>query len=248
MRVDAIRSIVRYKPDILSWKATSNTSHIIGINISGVTYHDLGHKHLDVYPDYIYFFNQKDDYNAYVKEVGFCYSVHFTTTEPLETESFCKKINNPKEVLTLIEKLDNSRSKMQDSELKMLSDFYKLCDTISRLYRVPYTPKDIRIFNAKEYIDLHFKEKNCFDIAVDICGITKRRFNDIFKLNFNTTPNKYITAKKIDYAKELLYLGCISNSDISDMCGFTDVYYFSKVFKQEMGVTPAQYKKMHIYK
>lgn len=35
----------------------------------------------------------------------------------------------------------------------------------------------------------------------------------------------------------------LSVSQIADLCGFRDIYYFSKVFKNETGLTPLQWRK-----
>ena len=125
----------------------------------------------------------------------------------------------------------------------MLSHFYNLCSVFYRIYSAPYKPKDQRILSAKDYIDLNFKEKDCLQAAADICQITRRRFNDIFKSHFYMAPSNYVLSKKIEYAKELLICDYLSISDIAEMSGFSDVYYFSKVFKQETHTTPAQYRK-----
>ncbi len=246
LKVKQIKTIVYYKPDILTWSATNRQDHIIGINITGSGKHDLGYKHVDIEPDYIYFFNQKDDFEAVTTEVGYCYSVHFTTYEPIATESFCKKVNNTDDIVKKIKKIENAWLQKEDSELSMLSEFYSLCNMINKSYNTPYTPKDKRIMSAKEYIDLHFKEKNCLSSAIEICQITQRRFNDIFKVHFGTTPNSYIISKKIEYSKQLLSLNYLSIADISEMSGFCDVYYFSKMFKQEVGINPGEFRKGNI--
>ncbi|MBE6597621.1 MAG: helix-turn-helix transcriptional regulator [Ruminococcaceae bacterium] len=243
LRIDKIRTVVRYKPDIVSWRAANRKDHIIGINISGIADHDLGYKHIDLKPDYIYFFNQRDDFSALTKEAGYCYSVHFTTTEPIETDSFCKKVNNTEEIVKMIEKLERSFFRKDNNELSMLSEFYSLCDLLNKLNNTPYTKKDNRLLKAKEYLDVNFKEKSCLDGAADICQISRRRFNDVFRVYIGVTPNQYVTSKKIEHAKELLALGYLTVSDISELSGFSDIYYFSKIFKQQTGITPSQYRK-----
>ena len=243
LRVESIKTIIRYKPDIISWRAENRKDHIIGINISGSAKHDLGYKHMDLAPDYIYFFNQKDDYDAFTTEIGYCYSIHFTTYEPIETESFCKKVGNTEEIVKRIKRIEESWLRSEMGQLTMLSDFYSLCNIIYSSYNSPYAPRDERVVAAKEYMDLHFKERDCLGRAVDICRITSRRFNDIFKLRYGLTPNRYLIEKKIDYAKQLLSVGYLPISEVSDMVGFSDVYYFSKLFKQETGMTPGHYKK-----
>lgn len=245
IRVERIKAVVYYKPDMLSWKATDRNDHFIGIDITGSAKHNLGYKHIDLEPDYIYFFNQKDDFEAVTTEVGYCYSIHFTTYEPIETESFCKKVNNTDEIIKMIRKIEDLWHSRESGELSMLSCFYGLCDMFHHIVNAPYTPKDKRIMAAKEYLDLHFREKDCLSNAVKLSQITQRRFNDIFRLHFNSTPNSYIISKKIDYARELLLLNCLSIADASEMSGFSDVYYFSKMFKQKMGITPGEFKKIN---
>ena len=104
-------------------------------------------------------------------------------------------------------------------------------------------PKDSEMNISKEYIDLHFREKDCLARAVELRGVTQRRYNDLFKLHYNTTPNNYIISKKIDYASKLLELGYLSVTDIAELAGFSDVYYFSNQFKKYRGVSPTGYMK-----
>ena len=244
LKLDKIKTIVYYKPDVLTWTATARKYHIVGINISGITYHDLGYTNLDLGPDYLYFFNQKDDFRAVTEEAGYCYSVHFTTTEPIETPSFCKKVKNLDELRKSIERIERLWLQRDKSELQLFSEFYGFCDSIHKLYTAPYMPKDSEMNISKEYIDLHFREKDCLARAVELRGVTQRRYNDLFKLHYNTTPNNYIVSKKIDYASKLLELGYLSVTDIAELAGFSDVYYFSNQFKKHRGVSPTGYMKI----
>ena len=108
---------------------------------------------------------------------------------------------------------------------------------------MPYTRNEERIITAKNYIDLHFKEKDCVAYAAEICGVTKRRFRDIFGLQNGMPPGEYVLGKKIAYAKELFDIGNISVEHAAELSGFCDAYHFSRMFKKMTGVTPGQYKK-----
>lgn len=241
LRLDEIHAIVKFKAEQSTWRATNRKNHIIGVNLSGTTYHDLGYKNIKVEPNSIYFFNQKDDYSAVVAENGFCYSVHFTTVEPIETHSFSKAIRNQDDIVKMIDRLKKDRA--DDNKLKLLSDFYALCHTIHILSSVPYIQTDPRIAEAKKEFDLYFKEKDCLSTAVSKSGLTQRRFCDLFFKHVGTTPNRYIISKRIDLAKELLSLGYLSCHEVAELCGFSDAYYFSKVFKKEVGQSPDQFKR-----
>jgi AraC-like DNA-binding protein len=73
--------------------------------------------------------------------------------------------------------------------------------------------------------------------------VTQRRFSDIFKQNFHTTPNQYIINYKIDLAKKLLECRELSVLDVAYLCGFEDIYYFSKTFKKVTGQTASNFRK-----
>ena len=47
----------------------------------------------------------------------------------------------------------------------------------------------------------------------------------------------------IDLAKKLLECKELSVLDVACLCGFEDIYYFSKTFKKEKGVSPLKFKK-----
>ena len=190
----------------------------------------------------IYFFNQKDDYDVKVIEKGTAFSVHFSTYEPISTDTFFLKIGSHGEIIRLLEVIE-SGFMSQNNELLLLSRFYRLCSLINALYEKTFIPKDKRILDAGEYISAHFRDADCLDAAAKTCGLSRRRFNDLFKNCFDITPNRYIINLKIDYAKGLLKSGYISVSQTAMLCGFSDIYYFSKVFKTETGVSPREYKK-----
>ena len=66
---------------------------------------------------------------------------------------------------------------------------------------------------------------------------------ELFKKEFSLSPVRYVTKVRIDRAKELLVSGRHTVTEISELCGFENVYYFSSVFKKAVGVSPSEYTK-----
>lgn len=66
-----------------------------------------------------------------------------------------------------------------------------------------------------------------------------------FKKRFGLSPIKYINQRKITLAKDYLFTTNMSISDIADILGYNDVYYFSNTFKKAMGVCPSEYRSNH---
>jgi len=55
-------------------------------------------------------------------------------------------------------------------------------------------------------------------------------------------PNKFIRFVRLKKAKELLLDAEVSISSVAIDCGFNDPGYFARVFKQEFGVTPNEWR------
>ena len=53
---------------------------------------------------------------------------------------------------------------------------------------------------------------------------------------------KYINDLKLKRAKELLISGLYSVSEAAVQAGFSDLSYFSRFFKENVGVSPNEYK------
>lgn len=247
MRIKDIHCIIKYVPTIKKWTAYNRRDHILGIHLKGSNaIHDFGDRKISLDENCIYFLNQKDDFSVEIpeNESTEAFSVHFTTYEPVLTESFCVNAGNRRdEIIGLLDKIKRQHELSYEDNNLTLSLIYKLFSVFEEIKRKNYTKKDIRIIKAKEYIDLHFREESCLKKAVEISEITKRRFNDVFKNMFGTTPNRYIVKKKVNYAKDILMLDNVNINDVSELSGFSDVYYFCKVFKAETGYTPAKYRK-----
>ncbi len=243
LKIKNIDFVINHKDKSFKWVSENRENHIIGVTLSGSADHDFGYKKMNIAKNDIYFLNQKDDYKVNVLEKGECISVHFTTYEPIDTDSFCIKMQDIKDTIALLDKIKIHHSKTTNGHNMAMSYLYRLCANFEEIRQKKYSPKDDRMVKAKEYIDVHFKEKDCIAIASSTCDISRRRFNDLFKEQFDTTPNRYLTMRKIDFAKQLLKTGWLALAEISDLCGFDDVYYFNKVFKKETGYTPGQYRK-----
>jgi AraC-like DNA-binding protein len=105
---------------------------------------------------------------------------------------------------------------------------------------------DSRIKDTIDYILLNpgISENNSF-FATRVKMATNS-FARLFKENIGMTPHMYIYQTRIDKACELLHQSDLSIDKISDYCGFTDRYHFSKMFKKALNITPVQYRKGHV--
>ena len=240
LRVEKVRSVLRYRPNIKKWSAKNRKDHIIGIQLCGSALHDFGYQEFVLSRNCIFFFNRRDDYQVEVVEFGEAFSIHFSTYGEIDTDSFCIPIANTSELEAVLRRAEMAKG--AGDELKLLSLVYQLCAEVERIRQKTYFPKDARMFAAKGYMDIHFKNSDCLSAAIAQSGLSSRRFDDLFKSNFDTTPNRYITVRRIEYAKSMLETKSLTVTEIAERCGFSDVYYFSKVFKQICGIPPSKWK------
>ena len=64
-----------------------------------------------------------------------------------------------------------------------------------------------------------------------------------FRKTIGTTPIQYLKQYRIQQSAKLLAETGQKISDIAVRCGFQDMSYFTKAFREQMGCTPTQYRK-----
>ena len=79
----------------------------------------------------------------------------------------------------------------------------------------------------------------------ELCGISESYLKQLFKKKYGISPKKYMIQLKINHACDLLRLERYSISQIAELCNYSDVYFFSKQFKEYMGITPTQFVKKY---
>jgi AraC-like DNA-binding protein len=92
-----------------------------------------------------------------------------------------------------------------------------------------------------DYIDKNIGENLRVSQLAGICGYCENYFSTIFKECVGCSPNRYINAKKIEMAKELMFSTNLNITQISGKLGFETVHYFSRLFKKILGVPPKAY-------
>ena len=78
-------------------------------------------------------------------------------------------------------------------------------------------------------------------MLADQCNISEVYFRKLFTKQFDVTPRQYIIDLRINKAKQLLTDGIFKINVVSEKCGFTNPYHFSRLFKEKTGLTPTQY-------
>ena len=99
------------------------------------------------------------------------------------------------------------------------------------------------IIKVKDYIDKNYYSE---DINLDFLSaqfyINSCHLSSTFKKITGESLVEYTTKKRISEAKSLLKNDDIKLSEVAEKVGYKDYYYFSKLFKKYVGVSPLKYK------
>lgn len=74
-------------------------------------------------------------------------------------------------------------------------------------------------------------------------GISERYLRNLFSQYLNLSPLDYLNQIRINKAVELLRNTEMSVKEVCFQCGFQSPQYFSRIFKQQMGVSPREMTK-----
>lgn len=74
-------------------------------------------------------------------------------------------------------------------------------------------------------------------------GVSESYVARLFRQYLSTTVSQYVNRLKLDYSAELLKNSNMNVNEISDYLGFSDCYYFSKLFKKQFLDSPIIYRK-----
>ena len=95
---------------------------------------------------------------------------------------------------------------------------------------------------AIEYINNHLYGHLQLTEAANCIGVSNSYLSTVFKKEIGQSFVDYVNKKKIEVGKEMLKQGKLVY-EVSDILGFENCTYFSKVFKKYHGISPDSYRK-----
>lgn len=99
-----------------------------------------------------------------------------------------------------------------------------------------------RLHQMLGFIHDHFDEKLTLDDLADHVNICKSECCRFFKKHMNVSIFDYLMHYRIERSITLLQNTKESITDIATKTGFANSCYFSKIFKQDVGCTPREYR------
>ena len=162
-------------------------------------------------------------------------------------DAYLEKPFNKEELSIRINKLLELRKNLQQYYLKKagLADVAQSPAILAATYEMMLNDKreDEFVKKVRETIELHLTETN-FTVE-QLCKLVFMSHSQLHrKLDALTgcSPNKFIRMIRLNKAKELLKDPSNSIASVAMDCGYNDPGYFARIFKQEHGVTPQEWR------
>ena len=85
-----------------------------------------------------------------------------------------------------------------------------------------------------------------FDVntLAELLGLHRTTLDRMFRRELGLPPNRYLTKMRLHHALSLLVCTTLSIAEIAARTGFVRSNYFGRVFRENVGVTPLEYRRL----
>jgi AraC-like DNA-binding protein len=101
---------------------------------------------------------------------------------------------------------------------------------------------DATLVAVGAFIDRHYAKPLTIERLAARAGLSPFHFIRAFRAAYGQTPHRYLRAKRIERAKELLVTTPLPVTEICDQIGFQSLGSFSSLFRRLTGETPGAYR------
>ena len=97
------------------------------------------------------------------------------------------------------------------------------------------------------YLQQHLTEPE-LDVGClgELVGVSQVYLRRVFKKQQGVSPAGFVIRQRLQLAQELLLSGeQLTVSRVASLAGFRDPLYFSRIFRQQLGLSPSEYRTFH---
>lgn len=145
---------------------------------------------------------------------------------------FENSAGQPQTVLTLLDQISTGKDVIQIMDL----DHHEDCDAV-----------EARKAMIDRYLSCNLCSKVTLEDVASYVGMNRIYFCMFFKTHYKENFTEYLNRRRVELSCRLLSGSTKDIPAIASECGFKTVPYFTRVFSKFMGITPAKYRKYHIF-
>lgn len=224
--------------------------HELIFKLSGEVITHFNQKTFCIKPGMVYIIPKSDNVDYYIERTipGDCIDIFFDTDIPLGEDLMLFNFENDSRIQHLFQKIYKLwLTKPRGYYFKSMSAMYEILYEIT-LKSEQYLPKSKykTIEKGVEYLHNNLYTSIDYKTPSMLCGISYTYFKKLFIERFGVPPVQYVNNMRLERSNELLLTNKYSVGEIAKMCGFENVYYFSKKFKEKYHLSPGAYKKQYL--
>lgn len=199
------------------------------------------HENIMIYP--------KDDLNNIP---GYLLLFHFNKKQKFADYNSTIHIDSEEliEVENIIYRLVQEYEKKSLGHISVLKPYFKLLIIlISSFYQQSKksgNQSHFRLAKAISFIEDNFTKPLTLIEIAHKANMSTSNFSKVFKEKMLCSPLNYVISCRLKKSCDLISKTDFSITEISGIVGFEDSNYFSRQFKQHFGISPMQFKRLHV--
>ena len=243
-KITGIYTPTYYEEEIINMK--NRMWYGVSLAIDGeITYYHKG-KTYHSNKNTVIFLPKGATYNLNCYKPGKFTLVNFLGDENFTLDDFLEiPISDPEGFLHIFKLMENLfLFEGPGKNFELMSLFYSM---LSKLYANKEKQCSYPIIKAgTEYMEKNINNPELSNEGIArSAGVSEIYFRKLFKKQFGVTPHAYIQQIRINKAKSMLENGISQIDDVCLECGYSNIYYFFKVFKEKTGYTPTEYREKY---
>ncbi|WP_159881971.1 helix-turn-helix domain-containing protein [Paenibacillus puerhi] len=139
---------------------------------------------------------------------------------------------------------DNARMGTAGYYYQLQAHLYGLASAFSLTLQMPREPEaelQDYVEQTRRYMLEQYYEPTDMEEIARSSGVSASRFYQAFRRRTGLSPHKYLTKTRLQAALTLLADSNLPILNVAHTVGYPDEYYFSRLFKKQMGLSPTEY-------
>jgi AraC family transcriptional regulator len=104
-----------------------------------------------------------------------------------------------------------------------------------------FRPQHARLI--EDYIEANLSRNITLDELANICNLTPVQFARKFCAHYRMRPHAFVLSRKVERAREHLRKDRLALKEIALLSGFSDQSHLTRIFRRQMNLTPAEYRR-----